>query len=472
MIQIVWFRRILRLDDHPALIAALAAGGPVIPLFIAAPEEARAQPASAWRQALSLPHLAGALAARGSRLITRIGAPARVLADLARETGASQIHATSGFPFAPLAADQAMARDLAAAGVTIRFHDTPDLAPRGAVLTGQGSPYKVFTPFWRALQARPIPAPLAAPARLPAPELWPDSAPPDWPAARAAMRRGAEVVAAHSTPGEGAALARLEDFLTRALPRYGAERNFPDLAGACSGLSDALAIGEISPRRIWHQTRAAEALGAEGAGSFLSELAWRDFARDLLWHNPAMDHQVWRAEWADFPWRGDPALAEPWRRAETGVDLVDAGLRELFVTGRIHNRVRMVVASYLTKHLRIDWRIGLDWFAQTLSDWDAASNAMNWQWVAGCGPDAAPFFRIFNPDGQAQKFDPKGGYRDYWLNPARKGAQDFAAAAPLRWQVDLHRRPLPAISLAEGRAQALSAYEQMKRGGAAQGLLI
>ncbi|MDM7460024.1 MAG: FAD-binding domain-containing protein, partial [Paracoccus sp. (in: a-proteobacteria)] len=247
------------------------------------------------------------------------------------------------------------------------------------------------------------------------------------------------------------------------LPDYAEHRNHPFRPRATSGLADALAIGEISARRIWHRVLPALHEGRAGAETFLSELAWREFGRDLMHDTPELDSRCWREDWNDFPWKRDNDAAERWRRGQTGVAMVDAGMRELYATGRMHNRVRMIAASYLTKHLLTDWRVGLDWFAQCLTDWDAASNAMNWQWVAGCGPDAAPFFRIFNPDGQGEKFDPRGEYQRYWLDPRAEGARAFADAAPRSWKIDLSRRPMPVISLAEGRARALTAYEEMKR---------
>ncbi|MDP5307763.1 cryptochrome/photolyase family protein [Paracoccus spongiarum] len=462
MAVICWFRRVLRLDDHPALCAA-AAEGEVIPLVILDPEEARDHPASAQRQALSLPRLQAALHRHHSRLIVRRGAPAGVLEQIARQTGATQIHATEGFPFA---SDHGLAAAAQRGGARLVLHPLADLAGRGALTTQQGGIYKVFTPYWRALRASQIADPLPVP-RLSSPADWPDSEDadgkdPDWPEARAAMRRGWPVVAGHVEPGEDRALQRLHDFLDGPVADYATHRDQPWRDAGTSGLSDALAVGEISPRRIWQVAGDARRDGRPGVEDFLRELGWREFARELFHDAPEMGRTCWREEWQDFPWRRDNAAAEDWRRAATGVPMVDAGLRELFVTGRMHNRVRMIAASYLTKHLLTDWRVGLDWFARTLTDWDPASNAMNWQWVAGCGPDAAPYFRVFNPDTQAEKFDAAGRYRDHWLKASAAGAQEFARAAPLSWKIDLARPPAPAISLAQGRARALTAYEEFK----------
>jgi deoxyribodipyrimidine photo-lyase len=201
-----------------------------------------------------------------------------------------------------------------------------------------------------------------------------------------------------------------------------------------------------------------EGEGGKGAEHFLKELVWREFAYHLMFHSPEILSGNWRPDWDGFPWQGDGEAAERWRYGETGVEIVDAAMRELYVTGRMHNRARMLVASYLTKHLMVDWRIGRDWFAETLVDWDPASNAMGWQWVAGSGPDAAPFFRIFNPDTQAEKFDRKAVYRTHWLHGA--GARDFAAAIPRSRTI--RNRLCPMITLSEGRERALAAYKALK----------
>lgn len=460
MTVICWFRRVLRLDDHPALVAA-AQDGPVIPLVILDGAEARNHPASAQRQTMALPALEAALQARGSRLVVRRGDPATVLAQVIRDSGALAVHASEGMPFAR---DQGLHDAVAAGGARLHLHPLADLVPRGRVLTKGGTPFKVFTPFWRALRRTDIAEPLPAP-RLRAPDTWPGSDGPDWPEARAAMNRGWPVVARHVQAGEAAAHARLDAFLERVTAGYAEARDRPAKGDATSGLSDALAVGEISARRVWHRALRAQDQGRDGIEDFLRELAWREFARELFHAAPDMDRTCWRPEWNDFPWQGDGPDAEAWRQGRTGVAMVDAGMREMFATGRMHNRVRMIAASFLVKHLMIDWRVGLDWFARCLTDWDAASNAMNWQWVAGCGPDASPFFRVFNPDGQAGKFDARRLYRDHWLQG--DGARDFARAAPRSWGSDPGRRPAPLVDLDQGRRRALAAYRGFARKDAA-----
>ncbi|MDO5632075.1 MAG: deoxyribodipyrimidine photo-lyase [Paracoccus sp. (in: a-proteobacteria)] len=442
-----WVGRDLRLTDNPALVAA-AASGPVLPVMVLDVPEDALGAAAAWRLGAAMRALSGDLAARGSRLVVRRGDAAKVLAALMAETGAQTVHLNSPRPFFSAGA----ARE--ALGDRLHIHPGNWLAPPGSVQTGSGGAYQKFTPFWRNLRGRDIAAPLPVP-QITAPTAWPAS--DDWHFG-AAVRRGTEVLASQTRAGEAAARVRLAAFLDGPVQDYSDDRNRPDHP-ATSGLSDALAVGEISARQVWHAGLAARDAGAQGAETFLSELAWRDFARDLYFHAPQIDRQAWRAEWDGFPWRGDNPDADLWRRGLTGIDIVDAGMREVYATGRMHNRVRMIAASFLTKHLLTHWRIGLDWFADTLTDWDPASNAMNWQWVAGSGPDAAPYFRIFNPDTQAAKFDPRGDYCRYWL--VGQGDALFRAAIPPSWDTP-RARPVPVIGLAEGRARALAAYEQAR----------
>ncbi|WP_022707004.1 cryptochrome/photolyase family protein [Paracoccus zeaxanthinifaciens] len=457
MTVICWFRRMLRLDDHPALVAA-AREGAVIPLVILDPQEARLRPASAQRQAMSLPRLEASLKSRHSRLIVRRGDPAEVLEAIARETGADTVHTTTGFPFY---SDHGLKAAVERGGATLCLHHPADLIPRGSVTTKTGDPYKVFTPFWKSMRQCDIAQPLDAPS-LSSPDSWPDSDGLDWPEARNAMRRGWDVMADHIRAGEDEALDRLDAFMSDDMADYKANRDLPWREHGTSELSDSLAVGEISARRIWHRCLPALHDGRKGAETFMSELAWREFGRELMHQSPKMDSDNWRDEWADFPWKRDNNDAEAWKRGQTGIAMVDAGMRELYVTGRMHNRVRMITGSYLTKNLLTDWRVGLEWFEHALIDWDAASNAMNWQWVAGSGADAAPFFRIFNPDTQAEKFDAKGRYRDFWLNPESQGARSFAEAAPESWKIDLKKKHYPAMSLGESRKRALSAYQDLK----------
>lgn len=279
-----------------------------------------------------------------------------------------------------------------------------------------------------------------------------------------AMQRGAAVVLPHQSVGEAAAQDRLARFALGPIAAYRARRDF--LADdATSGLSENLAWGEIGVRQIWHTGWRALQDAAPGAEHFLKELLWREFAWHLMHHFPQIATQNWRADWDNFPWRGDNPDAEAWRRCQTGEAVVDAAMREMFVTGRMHNRAGMITASYLTKHLLTHWRVGLDWFANCLTDWDPAANAMGWQWVAGSGPDAAPFFRIFNPRTQADTWDPDSIYRRRWLTEGQfqppQTALDYFRAAPRAWNQNPNAPPLPPIiDLSAGRARALASFVQ------------
>lgn len=261
---------------------------------------------------------------------------------------------------------------------------------------------------------------------------------------------------------------RLDGFIENDVQSYAERRDNPGRDGT-SGLSEYLALGEISPHRAWAAGLRAADEGKKGAWPFLRELAWREFAYHLMHHTPEILDRNWRSEWDGFPWNDDEDRPEvvAWKRARTGIPFVDAGLRQMYVTGRMHNRARMVVASYLTKHLMTDWKIGLRWFEDCLTDWDPANNAMGWQWVAGSGPDAAPYFRVFNPETQLAKFDPKGAYAKAWIAEGQKDppetALDWFEAVPRSWQLDASAPyPDPVVGLAEGRAKALDAYESRK----------
>jgi deoxyribodipyrimidine photo-lyase len=461
---ILWVRRDLRLDDNPMLAAATADGRPLIPLFIADELVTGIGAAPRWRWGLGVAAFAAALARRGSRLILRRGPALEVLRALVAETGASGVWWARLYDAPAVARDTAVKAALKAAGIEARSFPGHLLVEPWEVATRSGEPFKVYTPFWRAVSARDWPAPLAAPRALRPPASWPATDRlEDW-RLGAAMNRGAAVVAPHLAVGEAAAQARLAAFLAQGLADYASQRDRVDRPGT-SGLSENFTYGEIGPRRAWAavQARLAARPGDPGPETWAKELVWREFAHHLAYHTPRLLTGNWRPEWDAFPWRPDNPDAERWRRGLTGEPIVDAGMRELYVTGRMHNRVRMIVASYLTKHLLTHWKVGLDWFAETLVDWDPASNAMGWQWVAGSGPDAAPYFRIFNPATQAEKFDPDRRYRRAWIAEGQADppatARAFFAAVPRSWGLSAAAPyPRPLVDLAEGRARALAAY--------------
>jgi deoxyribodipyrimidine photo-lyase len=462
---ILWFRRDLRLADHPALVAAAESGRPVIPLFILDEVVEAHGAAPKWRLGLGVAHFAERLEALGSRLILRRGRALEVLRQVVAETGAGAVYWSRLYDPEAVARDTGVKSGLKEQGIEARSFPGHLLFDPWTVQTGQGGFYRVYTPFWKALRNRDPGAPLPAPARLRAPGRWPETdALADW-RMGAAMRRGAGVVARHLRVGEAAAQERLAAFLDGPVKDYATAREFP-AESATSRLSENLTCGEIGPRLIWQAAQRPLQEGGRGAETFLKELVWREFAYHLVHHSPQITTRNWRAGWERFPWSMDEGTPEvlAWKQGRTGIEFVDAAMREMYVTGTMHNRARMIAASFLTKHLMVHWRIGQRWFEDCLVDWDPASNAMGWQWVAGCGPDAAPYFRIFNPDTQAGNFDRQGAYRDAWIAEGRRHpaetALSYFRAVPESWGLSPgDPYPAPVVDLAQGRTRALSAYE-------------
>ncbi len=462
---LLWFRRDFRLADHPMLSAAAATGRPLIPVFVHDEVVEALGAAPRWRMERAVEAFGARLERMGSGLILRRGRALDVIGTLIGETGADAVWWSRGYDPASKARDAGVKAALKARGIDARSFPGHLLFEPWTVETGTGGFYRVYSPFWRAVDGRdPGPA-LAPPGRLPPPEVWPASERlVDWQMGRP-MRRGAEIVARHAAVGEAAAEARLQAFLAGPIEEYKARRDFP-AEPSTSRLSENLTYGEIGPRTVWHAGHRAMAAGAKGAEHFLKELVWREFAWHLMHHTPEIGVRNWRPEWDGFPWRPDNPDAERWRRGLTGEPFVDAAMREMYVTGTMHNRARMIAASYLTKHLMTDWRIGLRWFEECLIDWDPASNAMGWQWVAGSGPDAAPYFRIFNPAGQAERFDAAGVYRDRWVAEGRRRptetALSYFGAVPRSWALSPDAPyPAPVVALDAGRARALAAYASL-----------
>ncbi len=460
---IVWFRRDLRLSDNAALSAAAEAGSPVIPVFIRDDLVDGLGTAPQWRLGLGLGALAQALEARGSRLILRAGTPLEVLRGLCEETGARGVYWSRAYDPDAVERDTRVKEGLKDAGLEAKSFAGHLMFEPWSVETKQGEFYKVYTPFWRAVKDRDVPAPLATPD-LSAPASWPESdALQAW-GLGAGMRRGAEIVRPYVQLGEQAAQSRLGAFMASKVADYDVGRDRP-WADGTSNLSENLALGEISPAQCWHAGLRALQDGKGGAETFLKELVWREFAYHLLWHTPRIESGNWREEWDAFPWNEDERRAEvkAWKQGRTGMEFVDAAMREMYVTGRMHNRGRMIVASYLCKHLMCHWKIGKAWFEEHLIDWDPASNAMGWQWSAGSGPDATPYFRVFNPETQLDRFDKKRAYVRRWIaegqaNPPKEALAYFDAI-PERWNMGpTDAYPEPIVGAKEGRERALEAY--------------
>lgn len=439
--SLVWFRDDLRLADNPALRAAIDRGEPVIALYVLDEESPGIRPlggAARWWLHHSLTSLGERLRERGGALVLRRGAAERVVRETVADTGASAIFWNRRYGGAEREIDSALKSGLRDDGLEVTSYAASLLHEPWTVTTGSGTHYSVFTPFWRACLALPAPRePLPEPRTIDGPAHTPTSdtlddwnllpTRPDW---AAGLRETWE-------PGEPAARRRLQQFLDEDLRDYDRARDAPS-SGATSMLSPRLRWGELSPFTVYHA-----AVSVDGAGGFLSELGWREFAWHTLYHFPALATENLRREYDAFPWpRLRPTDLAAWQRGDTGIPLVDAGMRELWHTGVMHNRVRMVTASFLVKNLLIDWRRGEEWFWDTLVDADGASNPFNWQWVAGSGADAAPYFRVFNPELQAKKFDPQRLYIGQW-----------AGDAPTE----------PMVDLGETRKAALAANDEFRR---------
>lgn len=461
---IMWFRRDLRVSDHPALKAACDSNRPVIPVVIrdASVDDLGAAPK--WRWGLGVEHLAQSLADNGSRLIFRFGDALDVLQKLIAETGAGAVYWSRLYDPQAVARDTAVKSALKAREIDARSFGGHLMFEPWTAETKTGGFYKVYTPFWRSVKDRDVDAPLSEPGRIPAPDVWPESEElADWNLG-AAMNRGVDVVRPHVRLGETAAQSRLGDFIDTRVAGYVEGRDIP-AEDRTSNLSENLALGEISPHQCWHAGMRALHEGEAGAEVFLKELVWREFAYHLMHHTPQILDRNWKEDWDGFPWNEDETeQVLAWKQGRTGIQFVDAAMREMYVTGRMHNRGRMIVASYLCKHLMTHWRIGQRWFDDCLIDWDPASNAMGWQWSAGSGPDATPYFRVFNPVTQLDKFDNNRDYVSRWIaegrrNPAAE-ALSYFDAIPRSWNLspnDIY--PSPIVPADEGRKRALSAYE-------------
>lgn len=461
-------RRDLRLADNGALAAAIERAEAVVPVYVTPAAEGRWRPGAASRAwtALTLAALDIELRALGSRAVARSGDTAPELARLAVECGASLVTCQRDWTPPGMAEEAEVAHALATRGVELAVFEGSLLATPYALRTKEGRPYSVFTPFHRAWVGawRPEP-PLPPPARIPGPSAWPDTGPLPSPPA------GAPDLAARWDAGPRGATERLDAFVAGALEAYADDRDRPDTDGT-SRLSPYLATGALSPRQIVHGV-AEHDPREELAGPFIRQLAWREFAYHVLHHHPDLPDRPLRRAFAALPWREDPAALEAWRDGRTGYPLVDAGMRQLAATGWMHNRARLVVGSFLTKDLLIPWQEGEAWFWERLADADLAQNAFNWQWVAGCGADAAPYFRVFNPVLQGAKHDPDGAYVSRWVPelaelPAKWAHRPWEAPGEVLTAagVALGRDyPHPIVDHYHARDRALSAFETVKQSG-------
>ncbi len=411
---LLWFRQDLRLSDNPALAAATTTGAPIIPVFVLDETVAHAPgAASNWWLHHSLASLQADLKKIGSPLVLRRGEAAEIIPQLVKETNAGHVFWNRRYYPAHIEIDKKLKSVLTASGVNVETFNGSLLREPWELKTGAGGNYRVFTPFWKTMkQAGPARAPASRPGNLQPPEKTPKSERlEDWLLLPAKPNWASEFETVWS-PGEAGAKERLESFLNGVVDQYKDGRDRPD-KDYTSRLSPHLAFGEISPLQIWAAVQdkmSSSAISDSAGDKFLSEVVWREFAWSLLFHNESLPEKPLRKEFADFPWRNDTGGLVAWKKGQTGYPIVDAGMRQLWRTGWMHNRVRMIVASFLIKNLLIPWQEGEAWFWDTLVDADLANNSASWQWVAGCGADASPYFRIFNPVTQGEKFDPQGDY--------------------------------------------------------------
>ncbi len=478
-VALLWLRQDLRLADQRALVAALDQADRVVPVFVldeAAAGDWKPGAASLWWLHHSLAALGRSLSDAGNRLVLRRGDSAAILASLAQETGAVAVHCGRTHEPWQRALEEKVAEALGA--VPLLRHRVATLFDLDQVRSKTNTIYAVYTPFARACRALPDPEPpLPAPARVPGPSNPPASdrledwrllpTDPDW---SGGMR-------AAWSPGEQGGHERMRAFLEDRLELYDVARNVPGDPHGTSMLSPHLHWGELSAVQVWHASRDAARghRGVKRAGfdTFQGELLWHEFAAYLLHNNPAMPDTPLREAYARLPWRRDARGLRAWQQGRTGIPIVDAGMRQLWQTGWMHNRVRMITASFLTKHMMLSWQQGEAWFWDTLVDADLATNAASWQWVAGCGTDAQPYFRVFNPVTQGRKFDPEGRYvrqyvpelarlPDRWLHSPWEAPETVLSQAGLALGSDY---PRPIVGLEEGRDRALAAFRDHVRGG-------
>jgi deoxyribodipyrimidine photo-lyase len=467
--SIVWFRQDLRLEDNPALTAAVNRGRPVIPLFIWSPDEEGDWPpgsASQWWLRESLLRLGESLLALGSRLIIRSGESGEILKALIAETNAEAVLWNRRYEPAIIERDKKIKTELSAIGCKVESFNSALLFEPWTLKTKAGDPYKVFTPFWKAaLALNQASTPSGPPLTIAAPPKWPNSLSIDnlFPETNDSKR-----YSEFWRPGEAGARKSLDKFVNKHLLDYPSARDVPSTIGT-SRMSAHLHFGDISPRQIWNRINASAAEQSKpgifrSSEIYLKEIGWREFAYHLLFHFPQTVDQPLRSEFAKMDWSKDHDALDRWKYGMTGYPLVDAGMRELLATGWMHNRIRMIVSSFLVKDLLLPWQSGAKWFWEKLVDADLANNTLGWQWSAGCGADAAPYFRIFNPVTQSEKFDPNGDYIRKWV-PELGSLDNKWIHKP--WEapkaIPDAIYPEPIVDHATARKRALDAFADLKR---------
>ncbi len=464
---LVWFRRDLRTSDNPALNAAAKSGAPVIPLYILnnKPEPWQPGGASSWWLEGSLTRLDEDLRLINSRLILRRGDPIEILLDLAITTRAQALFFTRLYEPNAVNEEKNVAACFSKNGLDCRRFGGSVLFEPEEIKSKTGKPFKVFTPFYKAcLAAVQTEKPLSKPVDLVPPLQWPDSDQLSSWKLRPSAPNWAMGLQRHWSPGSIAAKIRLKAFVANNIAKYDKDRDRPDRQGT-SALSPHLHFGEISPREIHYFICCSNRSGRSttvGSTAFLREIFWREFSQHSLWHWPHIVEFPFKNDFKTFPWRQDNHDLISWKRGMTGYPIVDAGMRQLWETGWMHNRVRMIVASFLTKDLLVSWQEGARWFWDTLVDADLANNTASWQWVAGTGADASPYFRIFNPILQGLKFDPTGDYVRQWVPEISKLSNKFIHT-PWKSGECIEAYPEPIVEHRAARQRALQAYHSLKK---------
>jgi len=471
--SVVWFRRDLRIQDNPALAAAAQAGLPVVALYIHAPEEETPWPpggASNWWLHHALTGLAAELAALGVPLVIRSGRSLDVLCELAEQYKVRSVFWNRCYEPAAIERDTAIKQTLKQQGCDVQSFNASLLFEPQQVRNRSGQPFRVFTPFWKHLRSLPVESPAHGPGdRLLPPAPAPESLSVESLGLLPKIPWDQEFYR-HWKPDRKSAEAALKAFVLERLESYKESRDLPGVDGT-SMLSPYLHWGQLGPREVWQAVQRTGHADDAGGYTFLSEIAWREFAYHLLFHFPHTPERALNQSYSHFPWEPDQAYLEAWQSGLTGYPIVDAGMRQLWKSGWMHNRVRMIAASFLVKHLLQPWQAGARWFWDTLVDADLASNTMGWQWTAGCGADAAPYFRIFNPILQGEKFDPDGDYVRTWVPelrnlPARYVHQPWEAPSAVLHKAGVRlgeNYPEPVIAHAVGRERALAALSANKQ---------
>ncbi len=477
---VVWFRLDFRVDDNPALHAAIETGAPIIPLYIWSPEEEGKWPPGAASQYWlhhALLSLQQELENRGSKLILRKGTILNELVNITTEFGAKSIFWNRCYEPAVIKRDSKIKKALKQENINVQSFNGHLLFEPHQISNKQGGPFKVYTPFWKHYRTLDIsPAKASDKKKYTAPAKWPGSLNINEFGFIPGIKWYTNIEKSWDMSLAGVK-KRIKKFINDPIQHYQEQRDYPATDGI-SRMSPYLHFGQISSRRIWHlvvenEQKEGRITPSNSAEGYLRQLVWREFAYHLLFHFPQTNDQPLLEKFKKFPWKDNKKLLTAWQRGETGYPIVDAGMRELWQSGWMHNRVRMIVGSFLTKDLLISWQNGAVWFWDTLVDADLANNTMGWQWVAGCGADAAPYFRIFNPVTQATRFDPDGNYIRRWIPELGKLDNKYIHQP---WQApeSLLRKsgikpgktyPAPVVDHAEARDRALASYQSIKQGG-------